>query len=70
MNYALLGDSIDTTSSSEEPSIVVGTLTNILQELKGLLHDLLRKDAKGTCITCGADANQKLKLEVFWLYHW
>jgi len=32
--------------------------------LKGLLHDILRKEAKGTCITCGADNNQKIKLEV------
>jgi len=58
------GDSISTTSSSEEPNVVVGTLTNIVQELKGLLHDILRKEAKGTCITCGADNNQKIKLEV------
>ncbi len=35
-----------------------------LQELKGLLHDLLRKEAKGSCITCGADVNEKLRLEV------
>jgi hypothetical protein len=35
-----------------------------VQELKGLLHDLLRKEAKGSCITCGADVNEKLRLEV------
>jgi len=58
------GDSVETTSSSEEVNISVGTLTAVLQELKGLLHDLLRVEAKGTCLTCGADSNQKIKLEV------
>jgi len=60
------GDSVETTSSSEgdAPYVGVGTLTQVLQELRGLLHDLLRKDAKGTCITCGQDSNDKLKLEV------
>jgi len=59
------GDSIETTSSSDEgQQIRVGTLNAVVQELRGLLHDLLRKDAKGTCITCGADTNEKIKLEV------
>jgi septal ring factor EnvC (AmiA/AmiB activator) len=35
-----------------------------MQELKGLLHDILRKEAKGSCPACGADVNDRLKLEV------
>merc|ERR1719336_2091747 len=60
-------DSLDTTSSSEEPQVnhvKVGLLTNVMQDLKGLLHDILRKEAKGSCATCGADVNDRLKLEV------
>merc|ERR1719282_2155755 len=60
-------DSLDTTSSSEEPQVnhvKVGLLTNVTQDLKGLLHDILRKEAKGSCATCGADVNDRLKLEV------
>ena len=60
-------DSLDTTSSSEEPqvaSVKVGHLTGVMQELKGLLHDILRKEAKGTCPTCGADVNDRMKLEI------
>lgn len=35
------------------------------QDLKGLLHDLLRKEAKGVaCAACGMDTNEKLRLEV------
>ena len=60
-------DSLDTTSSSEEPqvaSVKVGHLTGVMQELKGLLHDILRKEAKGTCPSCGADVNDRMKLEI------
>ena len=60
-------DSLDTTSSSEEPvisSVKVGLLQSVMQELKGLLHDILRKEAKGSCPSCGADVNDRLKLEV------
>lgn len=60
-------DSLDTASSSEEPqvaSVKVGHLTGVMQELKGLLHDILRKEAKGTCPSCGADVNDRMKLEI------
>ena len=60
-------DSLDTTSSSEEPvinSVKVGLLQTVMQELKGLLHDILRKEAKGSCPSCGADVNDRMKLEV------
>ncbi len=36
----------------------------IMQELRGLLHDLLRKESKGTCLSCGGDSNERLRLEV------
>merc|ERR1719234_2985734 len=45
-------DSLETTSSSEEPrasQVRVGLLHEVMQELKGLLHDILRKEAKGSC---------------------
>lgn len=35
-----------------------------VQELKNLMHDLLRKEAKGACISCGGDSNERLRLEV------
>jgi len=60
-------DSLDTTSSSEEPQashVKVGLLHSVMQELKGLLHDILRKEAKGSCPACGTDVNDRLKLEV------
>ena len=60
-------DSLDTASSSEEPqvaSVKVGHLSGVMQELKGLLHDILRKEAKGTCPSCGADVNDRMKLEI------
>jgi len=60
-------DSLETTSSSEEPrasQVRVGLLHEVMQELKGLLHDILRKEAKGSCPACGADVNDRLKLEV------
>lgn len=59
-------DSLET-SSSEEPrlgQVRVGLLHEVMQELKGLLHDILRKEAKGSCPSCGADVNDRLKLEV------
>merc|ERR1719411_441299 len=59
-------DSLETTSSSEEPrasQVRVGLLHEVMQELKGLLHDILRKEAKGSCPACGADVNDRLKLE-------
>merc|ERR1719295_1761785 len=60
-------DSLETTSSSEEPrasQVRVGLLHEVMQELKGLLHDILRKEAKGSCPACGTDVNDRLKLEV------
>ena len=60
-------DSLDTTSSSEEPQVShvkVGLLHGVMQDLKGLLHDILRKEAKGTCPACGADSNDRMKLEI------
>lgn len=60
-------DSLDTISSSEEPQashVKVGLLHSVMQELKGLLHDILRKEAKGSCPACGTDVNDRLKLEV------
>lgn len=59
-------DSLET-SSSEEPrlgQVRVGLLHEVMQDLKGLLHDILRKEAKGSCPACGADVNDRLKLEV------
>ena len=60
-------DSLDTTSSSEEPQVNhvrAGLLLDVMQELKGLLHDILRKEAKGSCASCGADVNDRMKLEI------
>ena len=60
-------DSLDTTSSSEEPQVnhvKAGLLLDVMQELKGLLHDILRKEAKGSCASCGADVNDRMKLEI------
>ena len=58
---------LDTTSSSEEPQVNhvrAGLLLDVMQELKGLLHDILRKEAKGSCASCGADVNDRMKLEI------
>ena len=41
-----------------------GLLLDVMQELKGLLHDILRKEAKGSCASCGADVNDRMKLEI------
>merc|ERR1719245_1009487 len=60
-------DSLDTSSSSEEPQVnhvKAGLLLDVMQELKGLLHDILRKEAKGSCASCGADVNDRMKLEI------
>ena len=53
-------------SSSDEVqnSLKSGLLKTVVQELKGLLHDLLRKEAKGSCLACGADVNERMKLEI------
>ena len=53
-------------SSSDEVqnALKAGLLKTVVQELKGLLHDLLRKEAKGSCLSCGADGNERIKLEV------
>merc|ERR1719323_3024907 len=49
-------ESIETSSSSEEivhpDSLKSGSLTSAMHELKGLVHDLLRKEAKGACLAC------------------
>ena len=61
-------DSIETSSSSEEvihsDSLKKGALNSALTELRGLVHDLLRKEAKGACLSCGADSNEKIRMEV------
>ncbi len=61
-------ESVETTSSSEEvghsSALKPGSLDSALQELRGLVHDLLRKEAKGTCLSCGADSNDKIRMEV------
>ena len=60
-------DSLDTSSSSEEPQVnhvKLGLLAGVMQDLKGLLHDILRKEAKGSCPSCGADVNDRMKLEI------
>jgi len=61
-------DSLETSSSSEEivhpDSLKSGSLTSAMHELKGLVHDLLRKEAKGACLACGADTNEKIRMEV------
>jgi hypothetical protein len=56
----------DSSSSSDEVqnALKAGLLKTVVQELKGLLHDLLRKEAKGSCLSCGADVNEKMKLEI------
>ena len=41
-----------------------GALNDALTELRGLVHDLLRKEAKGACLSCGADSNEKIRMEV------
>ena len=41
-----------------------GILNGCVQEMRGLLHDLMRKESKGTCLTCGADTNERLRMEV------
>ena len=59
---------METSSSSEEilhtDSIKSGALNSALHELRGLVHDLLRKEAKGACLACGADSNDKIRMEV------
>ena len=61
-------DSVETSSSSEEiihsDSLKKGALDSALTELRGLVHDLLRKEAKGACLSCGADSNDKIRMEV------
>ena len=44
--------------------IFLGALDSALTELRGLVHDLLRKEAKGACLSCGADSNEKIRMEV------
>jgi hypothetical protein len=59
---------VSSSSSSDElttiQSVKTGILISGVQEMRGLLHDLLRKESKGACLSCGADANEKLRLEV------
>eukprot|EP00095_Tigriopus_kingsejongensis_P006786 maker-scaffold794_size96255-snap-gene-0.19 protein:Tk06786 transcript:maker-scaffold794_size96255-snap-gene-0.19-mRNA-1 annotation:"bicaudal d-related protein homolog" len=65
-------DSLDnetvSSSSSDEPTTAQGmqsgVLNGALQELRGLVHGLLRKEAKGACIACGGDKDEKLRLEI------
>merc|ERR1719188_467294 len=49
-----------TTISSVKP----GVLSGCVKEMRGLLHDLMRKESKGACLTCGADTNERLRMEV------
>ena len=67
VRVGLLPPSSSSSSSSSLSSscqVRVGLLHEVMQELKGLLHDILRKEAKGSCPACGADVNDRLKLEV------
>lgn len=62
-------ESVETSSSSEADVIHTDSLrkealNGAVIELKGLVHDLLRKEAKGACLSCGADSNEKIRLEV------
>jgi hypothetical protein len=61
-------DSNQTSSSSEEilhpDSLKAGALNSALQELRGLVHDLLRKEAKGACLACGSDTSEKIRMEI------
>ena len=61
-------DNVSDTSSGDEPTTVAslkaGMLKSGVQELKGLVHDLLRKEAKGACLACGGDSNDRLRMEV------
>lgn len=53
-------------TSSEETGIAdvkVGLLTDCVKQLKGLLHDILRREAKGACQTCGRGPNDREDLE-------
>ena len=45
-------------------SLKNGALNSALLELRGLVHDLLRKEAKGACLACGADSNEKIRMEI------
>jgi len=45
-------------------SVKPGILNSSVQEMRGLLHDLMRKESKGACLTCGADTNERLRMEV------
>ena len=61
-------DTVSSSSSSDEPttanSVKAGHLGGAVQELRGLVHDILRKEAKGACLACGGDRDEKLRLEV------
>ncbi|TRY70974.1 hypothetical protein TCAL_02441, partial [Tigriopus californicus] len=65
-------DSLDnetvSSSSSDEPataqSMKSGILNGAVQEIRGLIHDLLRKESKGACLACGGDKDEKLRLEI------
>lgn len=65
----------DTSSSGDEPTTIAslrsGMLKSGVQELKGLVHDLLRREAKkangsnsaNACPECGADVDARLRME-------
>ena len=54
---------MDTFCISLPSSIQPGILNGCVQEMRGLLHDLMRKESKGTCLTCGADTNERLQTQ-------
>jgi len=62
-------DSMDTSSSSVSVHILrSGQLSMVVQEIKGLIHDLIRKERKhmvgeGGCPNCGKTEDQRLQLE-------
>lgn len=59
--------SMSSASSSSEEMISnqmrAGMLTDVLKELRGLLHDILRKEAKGVCLTCGQGLTDREEFE-------
>ena len=62
--FSSLEKFLSSSSDEVQNSLKSGLLKTVVQELKGLLHDLLRKEAKGSCLACGADVNERMKLEI------
>uniref|UniRef100_T1JL17 Uncharacterized protein n=1 Tax=Strigamia maritima TaxID=126957 RepID=T1JL17_STRMM len=53
-------------SSSEEISsaqIKVGMLTEVMKQMRGLIHDFMRKDSRKICLACGDGPTERENLE-------